>query len=1162
MNRAAICIAGAHRSGTSMLTRLLHEAGLELGPERDMMPAQTDNPDGFWENLRFVAINDEVLNELGGAWDLPPAAGEDFNDARLQPLQLKAKLLIESFAHRNIWGWKDPRNSLTLPFWRSLLPDLKVVVMVRNPLEVAYSLRKRNGTSYAFGLRLWELYCRRLLATTTPQERLITDYNAFFANPESELRRVAGFIGLPDEKIGAAATLVAKGRRHTTFTVDQLIDARVTAEIVDLYRRLIGEGTPEERAQGQAAVAPDIAKSAKPAAELLPGLANRLRVSVPEGENVRKELASLRGTKQQLDDLRAEVRHREELARRDEQIRARDEQIRKLAGQIEELRAVSTAHERARQAEIEALRDRFIQTNQLLHARSISLTEHEARVIELTARLRRQLHATKRLSTLLDDVKTAAARLASSRRWKMANPLAALKSLISSKRAAGYGHLDKIIDAYAKWKAKHPEAQNIIEALQELTPRARFEPSSGTTEKKSQRWKPRTPIEHIQFTTNDKIEISIIIPVFNQFHFTQGCLASLQEYAGDEQFEVIVVDDCSTDATAKMIPKVPGLVYLRNESNAGFIASCNRGAAEARGPLLFFLNNDTEITPGSLTALRETFEREQDVGLVGSKLIYPDGRLQEAGGIIWRDGTGWNRGKFDDPGKPEYNYLCETDYCSGASIMIPKALFKRLGGFDAKYAPAYYEDVDLAFKLRQAGYKILYQPLSEVIHFEGATGGTDTSAGAKKYQEVNRAAFVQTWADVLSDKPENGDLASLGRLAAETEHILVIDHHLPMPDRDAGSLRMFNILLILHRLGHRVTFVPDNLADIPPYAEELQKRGVEVLCHPYIKSIRAYLEEKGYQFDTVILSRCDFARKHIADVRRHAPQSRVIFDTVDLHFLRQRREADLARDPSLQKKAEEKQLEEYRVIEQADETWVVSDFELELLRSELPDSSIELMSMIVDVPGSATPFSLRHDYLFIGSFQHTPNIDAVLFFVNEVYPLVRQSLPEANFYVIGDKAPPSVIALASEKVIVTGPLPDVKPYFDTVKLSIAPLRYGAGVKGKINQSMGLGVPVVATSLAAEGMSLTHRHEILIADDPQAFAAALIELYQSEELWLQVSNCGLAKTRTAYSDEAATIRLSQLFRKSRPYAATRTARPVEPVSSGVRADGDIAAGRTH
>ena len=161
---------------------------------------------------------------------------------------------------------------------------------------------------------------------------------------------------------------------------------------------------------------------------------------------------------------------------------------------------------------------------------------------------------------------------------------------------------------------------------------------------------------------------------------------------------------------------------------------------------------------------------------------------------------------------------------------------------------------------------------------------------------------------------------------------------------------------------------------------------------------------------------------------------------------------------------------------------MVSDFEQDLLRSERPDKSIEVVSNIVDIPGSATPFSLRHDFLFIGSFQHPPNIDAVLFFTKEIYPLIQPRLPNANFYVIGDKAPPAVVALASENIIITGFQPDVRPYFDGVKLSIAPLRWGAGVKGKVNQSMGFGVPVVATTVAVEGMALTNREDILIADD--------------------------------------------------------------------------------
>jgi glycosyltransferase involved in cell wall biosynthesis len=263
-------------------------------------------------------------------------------------------------------------------------------------------------------------------------------------------------------------------------------------------------------------------------------------------------------------------------------------------------------------------------------------------------------------------------------------------------------------------------------------------------------------------------------------------------------------------------------------------------------------------------------------------------------------------------------------------------------------------------------------------------------------------------------------------------------------------------------------------------------------------------------------------------VRLHAPQSRIIFDTVDLHYLREDREAQLTRDPEVRRKARERQQLEHELIEQADETWVVSPVEQQLLQEKWPGKSVQLVSNIVEVPGSKTPFALRRDYLFIGGFQHRPNIDAVLFFVQKIYPLVSEHLRDAKFYIIGDKAPPEIVALATDRIVVAGLQKDVRPFFDSVKLSVAPLRFGAGVKGKINQSMAFGVPVVATSLAVEGMDLTDHEDVLVADEPEDFARSLIELYESEELWKTLSQNSIKETRASYSTDTASKTLEFLF----------------------------------
>src|SRR6478736_5213354 len=429
-----------------MLTRLLHACGLYLGPKEALMPPQTDNPDGFWEHLGFVALNDELLDALGGAWDLPPKGDEKFSDApRMDSLRMKGRLLIEGVSSKDVWGWKDPRNSLTLPFWQELLPELKTLIMVRNPLEVAYSMRKRNGTSYAFGLRLWEIYNRRLIEAAGQRDRLVTHYDLFFENAERELQRIANFVGLPDAKIHSAAELVATKRRHTHFAIDQLIDAGVSGEVVELYRALIAQASPKKRKTSVAKSTPS-AKSHE--IDLLPGAVSRLDSFIPDRfAQIERMYGGLLAQtearhKAEMEKLSAHLAHSEEvhkaqvkeltthLAKTEAAHKAPVKEItthlakteKHYKAQIEEISAHLAKTEADYNNEIEQLRERILALNGLLQQRNVNLAEDDKYIAELTDRLRKQLHNTRRLSRLLDDTDDAARKLRTSRRWQLAIP--------------------------------------------------------------------------------------------------------------------------------------------------------------------------------------------------------------------------------------------------------------------------------------------------------------------------------------------------------------------------------------------------------------------------------------------------------------------------------------------------------------------------------------------------------------------------------------------------------------------------------------------------------------------------------------------------------------------------------------------------------------------
>ena len=627
-------------------------------------------------------------------------------------------------------------------------------------------------------------------------------------------------------------------------------------------------------------------------------------------------------------------------------------------------------------------------------------------------------------------------------------------------------------------------------------------------------------------------EVSVVIPVYGNCHLTLHCLKSLTAITDERPFEVIVVDDASPDESGEVLSAIPGVRYLRNESNLGFLHSCNRGAAEARGHYLLLLNNDTLVQDGAIDALATTFDLHTDAGLVGAKLYFNDGSLQEAGGIVFSDGSALNYGRDDDPRKPEYNYVRDTDYCSGAAIMLPLPLWHELGGFDEYYVRAYYEDTDLAFRVREAGYRVLYQPFAKIIHSEGATSGTDLSQGEKRYQAENRHRFLKRWRKTL----ENCHLApnspaDLAKNRDAKARALILDWAIPMPDHDSGSVDTFNLVRMLARLGIRTVFASHRDLDYwGTYTDDLQQLGVETLYAPYCNSLESYLKQAGKGIDYVLVHRVGVFKECASLLRTHCPNARLVFHTVDLHHIREARQAETEDSEKLRKQAKITKKTELRLARKADAIVVVSDHEKKLLKEAVDGTPVFHMPLIREIPRAGrTSFGKRHGIAFIGNYLHEPNLDAVRHFVHEIWPAFHAAVPSAELILGGAQMPAEVEQLQeTEGVRTIGYIEDLASLFDQIRLTVAPLRYGAGAKGKVVSSLCHGVPVVASPVAAEGMSLKDGRDILMARDKAEWAKHLEAAYCDEAVWRKLRKGGLAAMRKSHTLEAGVKVLREIL----------------------------------
>jgi GT2 family glycosyltransferase/SAM-dependent methyltransferase len=646
--------------------------------------------------------------------------------------------------------------------------------------------------------------------------------------------------------------------------------------------------------------------------------------------------------------------------------------------------------------------------------------------------------------------------------------------------------------------------------------------------------------QSIELPTFDQPRVSLVIPLFAAADLTRRCLETIRDNTMAVGYEVILVDDTADADTKRLLEQVHGARVLVNERNEGYLRSMNRGAALARGQWLVLCNNDIEVQPGWLEGMLECAESDESVGVVAPKFVSPDGSLSEAGAIIWSDGTGANFGRGDEPGRFQYEYRREVDYGSAAALMVRGELWTEVGGFDERYLPMYYEDADLCFEAHERGWRVLYEPRAVVMHVEGGTAGTDLEEGHKRHQEANRPKFVEKWRARLEAEHLRSGEVRLRRAADRyrREQVLIVDHRMPMWDRDAGSLRMLEIMRSLLRLGYGVNLLPDNFTPIEPYTAELQQLGVEVIYGQV--DIRAELADMGTLLTAVIMSRPHTASRWLDTVRELAPSALAIYDTVDLHWMRETRRVALDAAGRAEQngavsaqgaKAMALRELELAMVRASDVTVTVTEEERGHVLAEVSDARVTLVPTIHEIAPDVPPCEGRSGVLFVGGFEHPPNVDAAIYLVREVMPLVWAVRADVKVTIVGSHAPREVEALATSRVDVRGWVAELEPLLNTARLLVAPVRFGAGMKGKVTQGLAAGLPIVTTPVGAEGLDASDGEQMLIGDTAEALAERILRVVEDDALWQSLSQQGQELITAKCSREVLDKRLRETLASS-------------------------------
>jgi O-antigen biosynthesis protein len=627
------------------------------------------------------------------------------------------------------------------------------------------------------------------------------------------------------------------------------------------------------------------------------------------------------------------------------------------------------------------------------------------------------------------------------------------------------------------------------------------------------------------FPSSQRPEVSVVIPVFNRASLTLQCLQALSSEAA-LGLEVIIIDNASSDETADLCARIANVRYVRNRENVHFLDASNQGAALATATSLLFLNSDTRVLPGTIASALETLTANPANGAVGGKLILPDGTLQEAGSMIWSDGTCLGYGRGDNPDRAPYQFRRPVDYCSAAFLLTSRALFESLGGFDREFRPAYYEEVDYCLRLWERGYRTIYEPRAVVWHFEFAS--SKRSEDALQMQRERRALILRKHSALISGKlPPAPAHVLLNRTPRQVQprRILWIDERIPHARYGAGYPRAQEIVRCLDEAECAVTLYPAVFEEQGESWEKIYRavpRTVEVAARTGYgpDGLGRFLQDRKGYYDLYFVSRPDTMRSIRAVLGKDPsviPLSSVIYDAEALFSNRERLEAALAGKAMTDVEYENRVARELSLARGVRRVMTVSAEEAAVFRKH-GFNDISVVSHAVAVNRPIKTFRERSGILFVGAIHGDggPNYDAAAWFCRDILPLLRAQGIQDLFHIVGYHRAKGLHQYRRLGVEIVGEVDDLREWYERCKTFVAPTRFSAGIPLKVIDALANGLPVVATTLLVKQLGWAPDDPVLGADAAADFARLVNDLSNDEALWTRLSSASMDRIETEFS----------------------------------------------